>query len=112
MSVSQGKLKNIAVFTSASESFSHKNTNCSVKESMERMKEVIRAARSNNINIRGYVSCITHCPYEGKIDPDAVLRLTTELLESGCYEVSLGDTIGAATSGKSITFLSCYLLSL
>ena len=97
-----GKMKEIAVFTSASESFSVKNTNCSIVESLERLKIVMRAAKSKNIRARGYVSCIVKCPYEGLIDPDKVLKVTTELLDMGCYEVSLGDTIGAATPGNKI----------
>ena len=97
-----GKMKEIAVFTSASESFSVKNTNCSIVESLERLKIVTRAAKNKNIRVRGYVSCIVKCPYEGLIDTDKVLRVTTELLNMGCYEVSLGDTIGAATPGNKI----------
>lgn len=95
-------MKEIAVFTSASESFSVKNTNCSIKESLERLKTVTSAAKNKKIRVRGYVSCIAKCPYEGPVDPDKVLKVTTELLDMGCYEVSLGDTIGAATPGNGI----------
>lgn len=92
-------LKDIAVFTSASEGFSIKNTNCSVSESLRRLKSVAEAAKERGVRVRGYVSCIAKCPYDGKIDPESVLRVTEGLLAMGCYEVSLGDTIGAATPG-------------
>lgn len=97
-----GRMKEIAVFTSASEIFSVKNTNCSIVKSLERIETVTRAAKSKNIQVRGYVSCIVKCPYEGSVDPDNVIKVTTELLDMGCYEVSLGDTIGAATPGNSV----------
>ena len=92
-------MRDIAIFTSASEGFSQKNTNCSVSESLEKLKQVADAARDRSIRVRGYVSCIVKCPYDGKIDPANVLRVTEALLGMGCYEVSLGDTIGAATPG-------------
>jgi hydroxymethylglutaryl-CoA lyase len=95
-------MKEIAIFTSASERFSLKNTNCSIEESLERLRTVSRAAKNKNIRIRGYVSCIAKCPYEGAVDPDHVVKVTTELLNMGCYEVSLGDTIGAATPGNEV----------
>lgn len=95
--MTQGKLKEIAIFSSASEGFSLKNTNCSVSESLERLRSVTKAAVSKGIKVRGYVSCIVMCPYDGRVDPDNVLKVSSEMLEMGCYEVSLGDTIGAAT---------------
>lgn len=85
----------VAVFGSASETFSQKNINCSIDESIQRFKPVAKAALKNGKTVRGYVSCIAGCPYEGKIEPDAVLRVAGELLSIGCYQVSLGDTIGA-----------------
>ena len=94
-----GKMREIAIFTSASEGFSLKNTNCSVSESLKRLKGVSEAARNKNIRVRGYISCIVKCPYDGPVDPEQVLRASQELMEMGCYEVSLGDTIGAATPG-------------
>jgi len=92
-------MRDISIFTSASEAFSLKNTNCSISESLANLKTVAEAARSKNVRVRGYVSCIAKCPYDGKVDPDRVVRVSEELLEMGCYEVSLGDTIGAATPG-------------
>lgn len=84
----------VAIFGSASETFSQKNINCSIDESIERFKLVAKAALKNRKTVRGYVSCIAGCPYEGNIEPDAVLRVAGELLSIGCYQVSLGDTIG------------------
>lgn len=87
----------VAVFGSASEGFSHKNINCSVAESLERFEPVIAAARAKGVLVRGYVSCVTDCPYDGPVSPDAVARVAARLYALGCYEVSLGDTIGAGT---------------
>ncbi len=87
-------VKEVAVFAAASESFSQKNINCSIKESLERFVPVMSKARSSDIPVRGYVSCILGCPYEGSVDPRQVAIVTQELLDMGCYEVSLGDTIG------------------
>lgn len=94
-------VKEIAVFTAASESFTHRNINCSIDESFERFKPVIATAKAANIRIRGYVSCALVCPYEGEIRPQAVARVAARLYELGCYEISLGDTTGAGTPGKS-----------
>ena len=91
----------IAVFGAASEAFSHKNINCSIAESLERFRPVIERATEAGIDVRGYVSCVMGCPYQGKVSPDDVLRVTRALLEAGCYEVSLGDTIGAGTAGQA-----------
>jgi hydroxymethylglutaryl-CoA lyase len=87
----------VAVFGSASETFSQKNINCTISESLERFSPVLEAAQQRGVRVRGYVSCVTHCPYEGLIDPDAAARVAQTLYEMGCYEVSLADTIGAAT---------------
>lgn len=85
----------VAVFASASEGFSQRNINCSIAESIERFRPVIDHAASAGVRVRGYVSCVTDCPYDGPTPPDAVARVTGELLALGCFEVSLGDTIGA-----------------
>ncbi|XP_055345743.1 hydroxymethylglutaryl-CoA lyase, mitochondrial-like isoform X2 [Paramacrobiotus metropolitanus] len=96
----------VAVFTTASESFSKKNTNSTVEESLKRCREIVAAAKQNNIRVRGYVSCIAGCPYEGKIDPSATTRVAAELYKMGCYEISLGDTIGVGTPGSIQKILS------
>ena len=88
----------VAIFTAASESFTRKNINCSIAESLERFAPVLALAAEHGLPVRGYVSCILGCPYEGAVDPAAVIRLTTRLLELGCHEVSLGDTIGVGTT--------------
>lgn len=90
-------VKEIAIFTSASESFCNKNINCSVSESIKRFEQVMALAKSAKIKVRGYVSCATHCPYEGVVDPIKVTKVSETLIDIGCYEVSLGDTIGKAT---------------
>ena len=88
----------VAVFTAASESFTQRNINCSIEESLSRFMPIMEAARGLNLPVRGYVSCVLGCPYEGKISPQQVLKVSHRLLELGCYEVSLGDTIGIGTS--------------
>lgn len=93
-------LKEIAIFAAASETFSQKNTNCSIEESLLRLDEVCKAATKEGIAIRGYLSTVIGCPYEGSIDATKVKDLTLELLKMGCYEVSLGDTIGVGTAGN------------
>jgi len=90
-------VKEIAVFVSASEGFSRKNTNCSVQEGINRVKDVIHEAKQSNIKVRGYISCVVGCPYDGKIHPSAVSKVAEALLSLGCYELSLGDTIGVGT---------------
>jgi hydroxymethylglutaryl-CoA lyase len=90
----------IAVFGSASEGFSRANINCSVVESIERFKPVIARARTDGIRVRGYISCVLGCPYDGEIKPQAVVHVAKVLWELGCYEVSLGDTIGVGTPRK------------
>ena len=87
----------IAVFASASETFSQKNVNCSIEESLERFQDIFKQASEKKMPVRGYVSCIVECPYEGKVSPEKVLKVASLLLDMGCYEVSLGDTIGKGT---------------
>jgi hydroxymethylglutaryl-CoA lyase len=87
----------VAIFGSASESFSQKNINCSIDESLARFDTVVRAALAQGMKVRGYVSCVMGCPYEGEIAPQAVLDVSRKLLDMGCYEISLGDTIGVGT---------------
>ena len=91
------KVDEIAVFAAASETFSQKNVNCSIAESLERFEDIFKKAKQKKIPVRGYVSCIFECPYEGTVKPEKVLEVTSRLLEMGCYEVSLGDTIGKGT---------------
>ncbi|MDB5657187.1 MAG: hydroxymethylglutaryl-CoA lyase [Tardiphaga sp.] len=93
--------KVIAVFASASEGFSRANINCSVAESIERFKPVIARARADGILVRGYVSCVLGCPYDGEVAPKAVVDVSKVLWRLGCYEVSLGDTIGVGTPTKA-----------
>jgi len=91
----------IAVFAAASEGFSRANINCSVAESIERFKPVVARARDDGIRVRGYVSCVLGCPYEGEVRPQAVVDVARTLWDLGCYEVSLGDTIGVGTPVKA-----------
>ena len=91
----------VAIFGAASESFSQKNINCSIAESLERFAPVVEAAKAANVRVRGYVSCVLGCPYEGDIKPEAVARVAKILHDMGCYEISLGDTIGVGTPGKA-----------
>ena len=99
----------VAIFGAASESFSQKNINCSIAESLQRFEAVMSAAATNNIPVRGYVSCVLGCPYEGEISPSAVETVTRALLDMGCYEVSLGDTIGTGTAGSMASLLNILL---
>ncbi|MCB2113533.1 MAG: hydroxymethylglutaryl-CoA lyase [Parvularculaceae bacterium] len=91
------KADTVAVFGAASESFSQKNINCSIAESIERFRPVIEAAKADGVRVRGYVSCVLGCPYEGKVPLAQVVRVSRALFEMGCYEISLGDTIGVGT---------------
>lgn len=91
----------VAVFGAASEAFSKKNINCTIAESIERFRPVCEAATVDKIPVRGYVSCVLGCPYQGAVSPDEVVRVTKMLLDMGCYEVSLGDTIGAGTPAST-----------
>ena len=91
----------VAVFAAASEAFSQKNINCTVRESLERFRPVMARAKGAGIKVRGYVSCVLGCPYQGEVAPSAVAEVAWALFEMGCYEVSLGDTIGTGTPGKT-----------
>src|SRR5436190_6578436 len=93
--------KVIAVFASASEGFSRANINCSVKESIERFKPVLARAKADGIRVRGYISCVLGCPFDGEVKPQAVVDVARALYDLGCYEVSLGDTIGVGTPLKA-----------
>ncbi|MBT1074184.1 hydroxymethylglutaryl-CoA lyase [Geobacter grbiciae] len=95
----------IAIFAAASESFSRKNINCSIAESLERFAEVITVARGQGLQVRGYVSCVLGCPYEGEVSFDVVAGVAGQLLQLGCYEISLGDTIGVGTPGRAQTMV-------
>lgn len=91
----------VAVFVAASETFSRKNINCSIAEGLERARPVAAAAKVNDVRVRGYISCVLGCPYEGEIAPAAVREVAAALHAMGCYEVSLGDTIGTGTVGRT-----------
>jgi hydroxymethylglutaryl-CoA lyase len=93
--------REVAVFGAASESFSRRNINCSIEESLDRFAPVVEKARTAGIRVRGYVSCVLGCPYEGEVSADAVARVATALIAMGCYEISLGDTIGTGTPLKA-----------
>ena len=93
--------REIAVFASASETFSLKNINCSIADSLARFSEIAGEALRRQVRVRGYVSCVLGCPYEGEISPGAVAQVAGRLLEMGCHEISLGDTIGVGTPGKA-----------
>lgn len=99
----------VAIFAVASETFSRKNINCSIAESLQRFSALMAAARQHNVPVRGYVSCVLGCPYEGEVAPQAVAELTDSLLDLGCYEVSLGDTIGVGNPGSMQRLLSVLL---
>ncbi|MGM8930097.1 hydroxymethylglutaryl-CoA lyase [Salinicola halophyticus] len=94
-------VEEVAVFAAASEAFSQKNINCSLAESLARFAPVIERARESNVRVRGYVSCVLGCPYEGEVAPTKVAEVSKALYEMGCYEVSLGDTIGVGTPLKA-----------
>lgn len=95
----------VAVFAAASETFSQKNINCSIDESLARFAPVMEMARAANVRVRGYVSCVLGCPYSGDIAPVHVVRVAKALLDMGCYEISLGDTIGTGTPVKTRAML-------
>ncbi len=102
----------VAVFASASEAFSRKNINCSIGESVARFKPVMELAKEHNLPVRGYVSCVLGCPYEGEVAIADVVRVTESLHELGCYEISLGDTIGVGTPAKAKYMLEAVAQSL
>ncbi|XP_075883659.1 hydroxymethylglutaryl-CoA lyase, mitochondrial [Nelusetta ayraudi] len=90
----------VAIFGAASELFSKKNINCSVDESLQRFDDVVKAAKAAGVPVRGYVSCVLGCPYEGRVAPEKVAHVAKRLYSMGCYEISLGDTIGVGTPGS------------
>lgn len=98
--------KEVAIFGAATNSFSKTNINCSIEESLERFAPVCAAARQHNIRVRGYVSCVLGCPYEGEVDASKVAEVATKIFELGCYEISLGDTIGVGTPRKVETMIN------
>jgi hydroxymethylglutaryl-CoA lyase len=103
-------VEEIAVFTAASETFSQKNTNCSIDGSIERFYPVVARAKKEGVQVRGYISCTLGCPYEGAVNPDRVAAMAKQLYELGCYEVSLGDTIGIGTALQAqemVTRVAC-----
>lgn len=91
----------VAVFAAASESFSQRNINCSIAQSLQRFEPVLAAAARRGIKVRGYVSCVLGCPYEGEIAPALVRDVASAMLQMGCYEISLGDTLGVGTPGAA-----------
>ena len=95
------KAEEIAIFGAASESFSQRNINCSIAESLARFAPVTEAAKKDGVRVRGYISCVLGCPYEGEIGVDAVADVAAKLYAMGCYEISLGDTIGVGTPAKA-----------
>jgi hydroxymethylglutaryl-CoA lyase len=97
--------KEVAVFAAASEGFSQKNINCSIVESIERFKPIFEHAKQNGVRVRGYVSCVIACPYDGPVDPEKVGEVASSLVELGAYEVSLGDTIGTGTPASVLHML-------
>ena len=99
----------VAIFGSASEGFSKANINATIAESLERFRPVAEAALADGVPLRGYVSCVVECPYDGKVDPAAVARVVAALRDMGCYEVSLGDTIGRATPEGIVAMLKAVL---
>ena len=99
------KADEVAVFVAATESFSQKNINCSIAESLERARPIFAAAKDNAVRVRGYISCVLGCPYEGRVDPRRVADVADALYRMGAYEVSLGDTIGTGTAGETAALL-------
>ena len=99
----------VAIFGAASEAFSQKNINCSVAESLARFAPVLAAAKADGIRVRGYVSCVVGCPYQGEVSPADVATVAKALLDMGCYEISLGDTIGVGTPAKVHAMLDAVL---
>ena len=98
-------VREVAVFAAASESFSQKNINCSIKQSIERFEPVVKEGLANNVRVRGYISCVVGCPYEGDINAETVAQIAQTLIELGCYEISLGDTIGVGTPASITAML-------
>lgn len=94
-------VEEVAVFTTPSEEFCQRNINCSVEQSLQSIQEIVQLAKQHGVRVRGYISCVLGCPYEGEISPDAVAELAEKLVGLGCYEISLGDTIGVGTPFKT-----------
>ncbi|KAI9015556.1 hypothetical protein DFJ74DRAFT_609524, partial [Hyaloraphidium curvatum] len=90
----------VAIFAAASESFSRKNINCTIAESLQRFEDLMKLAKEANVPVRGYISCVLGCPFEGDVKPSVVASVAAKLMDMGCHEVSLGDTIGVGTPGK------------
>ena len=105
----KSRAEEVAIFSAASEAFCQRNINCSVEESLERFEPVVAAALDAGVRVRGYVSTVVGCPYQGEVDPEVVASLSERLVEMGCYEVSLGDTIGVATPGTTRRLLDAVL---
>lgn len=105
----EAQLDEVAVFASASEGFSQRNINCSIAESLERFRPVLLHARTAMLPVRGYVSCVTDCPYDGPVAPEAVARVAAALIDMGCYQISLGDTLGSATPATTGRMLDAVL---
>ncbi|MFI8581333.1 hydroxymethylglutaryl-CoA lyase [Ectopseudomonas khazarica] len=101
----EAKVEEVAVFAAASEAFSQKNINCSIADSLQRFVPLLEAAKAAKVRVRGYVSCVLGCPYDGDVAPLQVAAVARELHAMGCYEVSLGDTIGTGTAGKTRVLL-------
>ena len=99
------KADEVAVFVAASETFSHRNINCGIAESLDRARPIFDAAKSHAVRVRSYISCVLGCPYEGRIDPHRVAEIAHALYGMGAYEVSLGDTIGTGTAGETALLL-------
>ena len=99
------KADEVAIFAAASEMFSHRNINCSIAESLERFVPVTEAAKTAGIRVRGYISCVVDCPYEGAVAPSAVADVAARLHALGCYEISLGDTIGSGTPARVVAMI-------
>ena len=103
------KADEVAIFGAASEAFSQKNINCSIAESLARFEPIMQQAKTDGIRVRGYVSCVVGCPYQGDVAPSEEARVAKALLEMGCYEISLGDTIGVGTPTKVLAMLDAVL---
>ena len=105
----EAQVDEVAIFGAASEAFSQKNINCSITQSLERFLPVIALAQKHQLPVRGYVSCVLGCPYEGDIAPQKVAEVSQHLIDMGCYEISLGDTIGVGTPVKTRQMLDSVL---
>ena len=106
----QAAVDEVAVFGAASEQFSQKNINCSIEESLQRFEPVIKEATANELKVRAYVSCVVGCPYQGEVDASDVAKVAKELYDMGCYEISLGDTVGVGTPASIIKMLEAVML--